>query len=78
MRTQYHTDSLVPAWLAEDPGYLAGLREYLANMMELQGYRIVVKPTVQDDTGASMARIPVGFRLLNAWCVVEEFDVEVG
>lgn len=76
-RREYHTQSLAPTWAREDLGYLAGLREYLTNMMELQGYRVVVKPHTRDVTASVGARVPVGFCLLETICVVEEFDAEV-
>ncbi|MFD4830148.1 hypothetical protein ACFWPV_09875 [Streptomyces uncialis] len=75
-RTAYYSDSLVPAWLANDSGYRAALSQYLRACLTLQGYEIVAPVTVRPQPDA--LPVPVGMVILRAETEVEEFDVEVG
>ncbi|MEU6233855.1 hypothetical protein [Kitasatospora sp. NPDC047058] len=74
--TCYAFDSLVPSWLAEDPGYVAALGEHLVARVELQGWEVVAGPAVTtvDDCEA---KIPVGTLLLRAEVMVEEYDIDM-
>ncbi|MFG3051894.1 hypothetical protein ACGFZP_13215 [Kitasatospora sp. NPDC048239] len=74
--TRYTFDSLVPSWLAEDPGYIAALGEHLVARVELQGWKVVAGPAVMPADGCE-ARIPVGTVLLRAEVCVEEFDIDL-
>lgn len=75
MISRYYLDSLVPSWLAADPGYLAALGEHLADRMDLSGHRLVEGPCpVPVDAGL---RLPVGITLVRVECAVEEFDIDM-
>jgi hypothetical protein len=73
--TTYYLDSLVPSWLAVDPGYVAALGEHLVARVELQGYQVVQGPFVM--AVDCDARIPVGMTLVRAEVHVEEFDIDL-
>ena len=75
--TRYQMESMVPSWLGSDSGYLAALKQTLTNRMTMQGWDVVEGPWVEDTTSQSSAVVPVGMSLLNVWCGVTEFDVEV-
>lgn len=74
--TRYHMESLVPSWLARDPGYVAALGEHLIARVELQGWQVTAGPAVRRVD--CDARIPVGMVLLRAEVMVEEFDLDMG
>jgi hypothetical protein len=73
--TRYYLESLVPSWLAPDPGYVAALGEHLAARMELQGYEVTSGPVVV--LSETEARVPVGMTLVRAEVGVEEFDLDM-
>ncbi|WP_199881804.1 hypothetical protein [Streptomyces sp. CB03911] len=73
--THYYLESLVPSWLAADPGYVAALGEHLAARMELQGYEVTSGPVVVP--AHTEARVPVGMTLVRAEIGVEEFDLDM-
>ncbi|MGW6912580.1 hypothetical protein ACWGB8_01960 [Kitasatospora sp. NPDC054939] len=73
--TCYAFDSLVPSWLAEDPGYVAALGEHLVARVELQGWQVVGGPAVT--LADCEARIPIGTVLLRAEVMVEEYDIDM-
>lgn len=77
MISRYYVESLVPSWLASDPGYLAALGGHLADRMRAQGYEIVSGPAI-GEAHDLMVPAPVGTVILRASIAVEEFDVDMG
>ncbi|MFC8447661.1 hypothetical protein [Kitasatospora sp. NPDC057223] len=76
MISRYHLDSLVPSWLASDPGYLSALGCHLLDRMTLQGYQPVDWPVISE--APSDVAPPVGMLLIRATIAVEEFDIDMG
>lgn len=76
MSSRYYLDSLVPSWLAADPGYLAALRQHLLDRMTLQGYQPEATPVITRAGGDVPP--PIGTVLLRATVTVAEFDIDMG
>jgi hypothetical protein len=74
--SRYYLDSLVPSWLASDPGYLTALGTHLVDRMHLQGYSEVGWPQISE--APSDVAPPVGMLLVRATITVEEFDIDMG
>jgi hypothetical protein len=74
--TRHYLDSLVPSWLAADPGYRAALGQHILDRMALQDWQPVTRPAFSDVP--SDVPPPVGMTLLRATVAVEEFDLDMG
>lgn len=72
MKANYMTESLVPGWLADDHSYRDALKQWLVNMMHLQDYEIIDGPYTQWVRVVD-AQVPVGCKLIRAYCTVNEF-----
>lgn len=77
MISRYYVESLVPSWLASDPGYLAALGGHLMDRMQAQGYEPVGWPVISEAHDV-LVPAPVGTLIVRASIDVEEFDVDMG
>lgn len=73
--SRHYFDSLIPSWLASDPGYLSALGAHLLDRMYAQGWEPVGWPAIGEAPG--QVPPPIGMVLVRATIGVEEFDIDM-